>query len=221
MSYTYKISAQNIGGERVIGTIPSEVAVYWLENHYNDFEEYYLSEGRDYDSDGRWNHIPEEYRLKFDHWYENNDIFHGDDCEFSDSQWIEVCAVEGNEQKNIYGERIYQDVVEIKHKKLKSKNTNVMEDLNPEMRQKLYPDHGDPELHVVYGKRVFKGSWDFETFTIDHKFDAAKLTAITETWAEEKVIAGFMYEDKHIKSEGCTDGIHKWDRAWIEDYLLD
>jgi hypothetical protein len=33
-----------------------------------------------------------------------------------------------------------------------------MEDLNPEMRQKLYPDHGDPELHVVYGKRVFKGS---------------------------------------------------------------
>jgi hypothetical protein len=69
VSYTYKISAQNIGGERVIGTIPSKVAVYWLENHYNDFEEYYLSEGRDYDSDGRWNHIPEEYRLEFDHWY--------------------------------------------------------------------------------------------------------------------------------------------------------
>jgi len=40
---------------------------------------------------------------------------------------------------------------------------------------------------------------------------------LTETWAEEKVITGFMYEDKHIKSEGCTDGIHKWDRAWIED----
>ena len=30
-----------------------------------------------------------------------------------------------------------------------------------------------------------------------------------------------MYEDKHIKSEGCTDGDHKWDRAWIDDYLLD
>ena len=35
---------------------------------------------------------------------------------------------------------------------------------------------------------------------------------------KEKVITGFMYEDKHIKSEGCTDGDHKWDRAWIDDW---
>ena len=92
-----------------------------------------------------------------------------------------------------------------------------MEDLNPEMRQKLYPDHGDPELHVVYGKRVFKGSWDFETFTIDHKFDAAKLTAITETWGPEKVLKGFMYEDKQIETEGCNWGNHKQDEVWVDD----
>ena len=85
------------------------------------------------------------------------------------------------------------------------------------MTEKFWPKDGEPEFHLVYAQRIFKGNWEFEKFTIDHKFNAAKLIVLTETWAEEKVITGFMYEDKHIKSEGCTDGDHKWDRAWIED----
>jgi len=100
LSYSYKISAQNIGGERVIGTIPSKVAYYWLENHSDDFQDYYFDEDRDYGADGRWNHIPEEYRLDDRDWYEIDGIFHGDDCEFAGGNWIEVYAVEGNEFEN-------------------------------------------------------------------------------------------------------------------------
>ena len=121
----------------------------------------------------------------------------------------------------MFGTPILEVVADIPHPDLKTKNTNWEENLSPEMTEKFWPKDGEPELHVVYGQRIFKGNWEFEKFTIDHKFDAAKLTVLTETWAEEKVITGFMYEDKHIKSEGCTDGIHKWDRAWIDDYLLD
>ena len=41
MSFTYTIDSQKIGGERIIGTIPSKVAIYWLENHADDFEDYF------------------------------------------------------------------------------------------------------------------------------------------------------------------------------------
>jgi hypothetical protein len=41
MSFTYIIDSQKIGGERIIGTIPSKVAIYWLENHVDDFEDYF------------------------------------------------------------------------------------------------------------------------------------------------------------------------------------
>ena len=44
MSFTYTIDSQKIGGERIIGTIPSKVAIYWLENHVDEFEDYFLDE---------------------------------------------------------------------------------------------------------------------------------------------------------------------------------
>ena len=134
---------------------------------------------------------------------------------------IQISAFEENAETNIFGTPILEVVADIPHPDLKTKNTNWEENLSPEMTEKFWPKDGEPELHVVYGQRIFKGNWEFEKFTIDHKFDAAKLIVLTETWAEEKVITGFMYEDKHIKTEGCTDGDHKWDRAWIDDYLLD
>jgi hypothetical protein len=65
--------------------------------------------------------------------------------------------------------------------------------------------------------RVFKGSWDFQTFTINHKFDASKLTAITRTWGSEEALKGSMYVDKEIESEGCNSGNHKLDIAWIDN----
>ena len=220
MSFTYIIDSQKIGGERIIGTIPSKVAIYWLENHADDFEDYFLDEDKNYHSNGRWNHIPKDYRLG-NYWYENDNIFFDDNCELHDEGEIQVSAFEENAETNMFGTPILEVVADIPHPDLKTKNTNWKENLSPEMTEKLWPKDGEPELHVVYGQRIFKGNWEFEKFTIDHKFDAAKLTVLTETWAEEKVIAGFMYEDKHIKSEGCTDGDHKWDRAWIDDYLLD
>lgn len=92
-----------------------------------------------------------------------------------------------------------------------------MNDLDDETFQKIRQDEGDAEKYVVYAMRVFKGSQDFQTFTIDHKFDASKLTAITETWGSEEAIKGFMYDGKEIESEGCNSGNHKLDIAWIDD----
>jgi len=108
-------------------------------------------------------------------------------------------------------------VANIEHSKLKSKDTDVMNDLDDETLQKITPDEGDAEECVVYGMRVLKDSWGFRTFTTDHKFDASKLTAITETWGSEEALKGFMYDGKEIESEGCISGDHKFDTAWIDD----
>ena len=42
--YKYKVSISRYGGEHTIGTIPTKVANWWLENKTADeFEEYILS----------------------------------------------------------------------------------------------------------------------------------------------------------------------------------
>ena len=42
--YKYKVSISRYGGEHTIGTIPTKVANWWLENQTADeFEEYILS----------------------------------------------------------------------------------------------------------------------------------------------------------------------------------
>ena len=221
MEYTYKISAQNHGGERVIGTIPYKIAMWWWTGPGRDldgyFKEYYFDEDKDYGADGRWNHIPKEFRLDDTDWYERSHIFHSDACQFSEGNWIVVYAVEPEtKDQNHYGDN-WKEVANIDHKKLKSKETDVMKDLDDETMQKLSFNDGNKEECLVYGKRVYKGSWHFGTFTIDHKFDASKLTAITEVWGEESVLNGFIYDGEDIENEGCNSGDHKFDVAFFDD----
>ena len=59
MSYTYKISAQRMGGERTLGTIPKKIAEWWLENENDDFTDYFMHEEKSHNSDDGWGHIPE------------------------------------------------------------------------------------------------------------------------------------------------------------------
>ena len=136
MSFTYIIDSQKIGGERIIGTIPSKVAIYWLENHADDFEYYFLDEDKNHNSDGRWNHIPKEYRVG-NYWYENDNIFHGDNCELHDEGEIQVSAFEENAETNMFGTPILEVVADIPQPDLKTKNTNWEENISPEMAQKF------------------------------------------------------------------------------------
>ena len=38
---------------------------------------------------------------------------------------------------------------------------------------------------------------------------------LTKSWGPEQVITGFKYRGKKIEPTD-SDGIHKWDRAWIQ-----
>ena len=66
----------------------------------------------------------------------------------------------------------------------------------------------------------FKGGWLFSRFTTNHKFDASKLIFTTTQFEDSHLLIGFKYEDEEIRLY-LSDGDHKWDRAWIDDYLLD
>ena len=47
LGYTYKISAQRMGGERTLGTIPAEKALWWLKNENDDFTDYFMHEEKE------------------------------------------------------------------------------------------------------------------------------------------------------------------------------
>ena len=69
-----------------------------MQNHPDDFEDYFLHEDKTHDSEDNWGHIPEEYRLG--EWYKNHDeILHYDCCEFSDNGWIEVYLIDKTAKK--------------------------------------------------------------------------------------------------------------------------
>ena len=107
-------------------------------------------------------------------------------------------------------------MITIKHKKLKSKNTEWESLVSTDLDRQLWPEDDDPEFQVVFGQRLFKGGWDFQ-LTTNRNFDPSKLTAITVTWGPEKVLTGFMYDGTEIKNNDGDDRNHKWDRAWIDD----
>jgi hypothetical protein len=230
--YTYQISAYRYGGEHTIETIPRKVALWWMQNHPDDFEDYFLQEDKTHHSEDNWGHIPEEYRLG--EWYENHDeILHYDCCEFSDNGWIEVYLIDKTAKKNAFGNRAYEEVANIKFDDIEDDNQfhedwkSSLPETNPDFFKKIYPDRNGedgeyilPELCVVYGQRIFKGGWDFYRFTTDHKFDASKLIFTAEQFEDSQLLTGFKYEDEEITLFG-SNGDHKWDRAWIDDYLLD
>ena len=71
---------------------------------------------------------------------------------------IQISAFEENGETNIFGTPILEVVADIPQPDLKTKNTNWEENLSPEMTEKFWPKDGEPELHVVYGQRIFKGN---------------------------------------------------------------
>ncbi len=73
MIYTYQIFAQNIGGERVKGTIHTKVAGWWLEKYPDLFQIYFLHEGKTHDEEDDWGHIPED---KLGDLNKIDDLFH-------------------------------------------------------------------------------------------------------------------------------------------------
>ena len=243
MSYTYQISAYRYGGEHTIGTIPRKVALWWMQNHSDDFEHYFMQDDKTHDSEDNWGHIPEEYRLE--NFYENADILHHDCCEFSDEGWIEVNLIDeikktvvvvqvdedGNEHPPIERRILPKEIANIKFEDIDQSEDNVvnfvsweelLEENNPDIFHKIYPKDNNtlPELCAVYGQRFFKGGWVFSRFTTNHKFDASKLIFTTKQFEDSLLLVGFKYEDEEIRLYS-SDGDHKWDRAWIDDYLLD
>ena len=206
MGYTYKISAFESGAEYTIGTIPAEKALWWLENENDDFTEYFLHEQKSHDSDDGWGHIPEKYQLGDRAWYEDYaNIYHGDNCEYNDSHWIEVYPVSENaEWKGFYN-------LTIGFPDLKSINTNCEDNLDPKLHNKI---HQKQSLYLVYAQRVFKGNWDFEEFTINEKFTADKQTVLTKTWGSDKIVTGFEIMGQKIEPEN-SEGDHNWDHACI------
>ena len=213
MGYTYRISAQKYGGERTTGTIPKEIAEWWLKNENDDFESYFMHEYKTHDSEDGYSHIPEKYRLRDGPWYEDYaDIFHGDNCEFSDESFLTISTVKGNEKLNAFGSQIYEEDIEIKCKKLRQENTSMEEYIDPQLYDKI-AEKGS--LYLVYAQRAYKGNWDFEEFTIDKKLNPKNLIMITKEWHDQQVITGFKYRGKEIRPSD-SDGTHKGDYAWIE-----
>ena len=217
MGYTYKISAQNQGGERTTGTIDKEIAEWWLKNENDDFELYFMHEYKTHDSDDGWGHIPEEYRLRDGPWYEDYaDIFHGDNCEYYDENtFITISTVAGNEKKNVFGEKIYEEDIEIKCEELRQENTSEDEYIDPKIYEKIDGEKYPRSLYLVHAQRMYKGVWDFEEFTIDKKLNPKNLIMITKEWSNQQVITGFKYRGKEI-GPSDSDGDHKGDWAWIE-----
>ena len=189
MRYTYQIFAQNIGGERVKGTIPTKVAEWWLEKYPDLFQSYFMHEGKTHDEEDDWGHIPEEYQLG--DFNEIDDLFHADAPILADGQYIEIHA--DNDK----------DVIKFELKKLKSKHNREQ-------------TNNSNELTIVYGQKFYQGVWDYE-LTLDHKFVASKLIVITKSWGSEKVVIGFEHEGERAKYIG-TDSQHiGTTRAWIDN----
>jgi len=215
LSYTYKISAQRMGGERTLGTIPKKIAEWWLENENDDFTDYFMHEEKSHNSDDGWGHIPEEYRLGDGCWYmDYADLFHGDNCEFTDESFLTIHTVEGTEKLNDFGNKIYKEYIDIKCEDLKEENTNMDDYIDLKLHNKIWGEN--PSLYLVYAQRFWKGAWDFEEFTIDKKLNPKNLTMLTKSWGPEEVITGFKYRGKKIEPTD-SDGDHKWNRAWIDD----
>ena len=97
MNFQHTIYSQNVGGQRIVGTIPYKAAEWWLDKHSEGFESYFMKDEKTHNFEDGWGHIPEEYRLG--NFYRYGNIFHGDYCEFAEQNWIDIWPV-GKNQNN-------------------------------------------------------------------------------------------------------------------------
>ena len=175
-----------------------------------------MHEEKSHNSDDGWGHIPEEYRLGDGCWYmDYADPFCGDNCEFTDESFLTIHTVEGTEKLNDFGNNLYKEYIDIKYEDLKEENTNIDDYIDLKLHDKIWGEN--PSLYLVYAQWFWKGAWDFEEFTIDKKLNPKNLTMLTKSWGPEEVITGFKYRGKKIEPTD-SDGDHKWDRAWIDDW---
>ena len=198
--YKYYLHAGHYGGEHTIGTIPKEVAEYWLDKGADAFEEYMLDWDHDEINDSGT--IPEEFQLP--NWYDVDDIEHVCSIEFTSLNTLTVTDI--TNQKD--GDNIWvgKEIAEIK----------MSEDKIGELLDEESDKISNNDDYIVYGQSFEKGSCSFEILETDEPFNASKLKFDVAVWNDLQFVTGINYDGESLSNEGM-EGHGKSMACWIED----
>lgn len=189
MKFEYHIWGSRYGGEHTIGTIPNDVAEYWVEKGADTFSEYMWS--WDHDEKNADGSIPEKYQLP--EWWEVDDIDHLNTVEFEIGNVLVVDDAKTNET-----------VAEIE----------MTEDMIGSVHDPL-DDEDTTGKSVVYGQSFEKGGFPFETLVTDTPFDPSKLKFELTIWNDLKLVHAITYDGQTLSPEG-GDTIGKGYACWID-----
>ena len=193
-TYKYELCGIRLGGEHTIGTIPVDVASYWIKQGQDVFEQYMWSWGHDeMNEDGS---IPEKYQLP--EWWEVDDIEHLNAVEFEIGNCI---VVEDAETRDTVLE------VEMTEDRIGSIYDPIKEGVDA------------TDKAIVYGQSFEKGGWNFETLETKEPFDLQKLKFELTVWNDLKLVHALTYED-HTLNVADGDTIGKSYACWIDHWEL-
>ena len=198
--FKYHLYGSRYGGEHTIGTIPIDVAEYWLDKGADAFEDYMLD--WEHDEINMSGEIPEKYQLP--NWYEVDNIEHLCSIEFEDANVIVVQDITNQKEGDMPWNGKVITEIDLKEDLLGT-ITNPFENNNDWK--------GDNVL--VYGQSFEKGGCNFETLITEEPFDASKVKCDVTQWDTILMVDGINYDGEFLSNEGM-EGIGKSMSCWID-----
>lgn len=176
MTYNIKIETGGTGTEAVIGTIPKQIAEYWLMHSKDDAFKEYMT---DYDHEGHEedNNVPEMYRLPY--WHDIDNILHTNGIFANGNGGIEVW------QNNV---------------RIDSLNGFIQEDMFYENVGEDFPkvSHTDAVFYADTTEKMFC-LYEFE---IEEPFNKSKLVMGGDMYRGNMVITHAEYDGERIEHNG-------------------
>ena len=186
----YLIIGQRYGGEHTIGTLPKEVADYWLEQ--SDFDDYIF----DTDERNRDGTIPEKYQLN--DWFNYSNVMHEYALEYDDGNTIDVMDTETNEY--------VATGIDI---------TTLAIDNRKDDEDEYRTANEDFDGGFIFGQGFDKSAWEFELET-DKPFDVTKLKVNVSVWDSLLLVNSLTYDGGDAISGDSDGSVGKSFSAWIE-----
>ena len=201
MTYEYNVWGSRYGGEHTIGTIPKNVAKYWLEKGQDAFKEYMFAGYWEDDKEELNKTIPKEYQID-KYWHDLDDIDHIDTVEFESSNVLIVTDAKTGET-----------VAEINMTDDKLGAVCNAESDAYENDEELF----DGKKVIVYGQSFEKGGFNFENLVIDEPFDESKVKFDVSIWDDLKLVDAVNYGDDITLNVEGGDTTGKSMAMWIDD----
>jgi len=183
----YKIQLDVYGGEFIVGSLPNKTINYWLTQEQESLDNHLV-----FDNQGK---VPSKYNIY--PWHDLGNLIHTTGVDIMSAN-NRLSILDANTDEVIFESDLDKQWIH--------DNAWVINDKHFE----LPDDHG-----LIHIASIEKGSWEYETLTLDHSIDAKRLQFHLYNIDGIFVIDHMKYDDTEILACDCTTRGKEF-RVWFD-----